>query len=349
MKTVFLEMEKIKDLNSGLGQFCLNFGRAICELNTSSFTPYFHVPSQKIGIFGESYKYKQVNKIHQLSPIKEKFDIWHCLHQGCKYLPPKNTSKIILTIHDLNFLEEKKGFFKERYKLKKLQRKIDRADFITVISKYTEAIVRESLSIDNTPIKVIYNGNTLTSFANISKPAFAPKGNFFFSMGIISPKKNFATLIPILKNFKDFSLIIGGNKNHPYAEEIRSIAKKLNVSDRVIMPGIISNEEKYWLYNNCHAFLFPSIAEGFGLPVVEAMSVGKPVFLSKSTSLPEIGGKEAFYFNSFESDDMIATMERGLNDWESDQDRGNRAIEWSKQFSWKQSAESYQDLYLKLQ
>jgi glycosyltransferase involved in cell wall biosynthesis len=348
MKNVFIEMEKLKDLNSGLGQFCFHLGSAISKLDPVKFNPYFFVPKEQVGVFGKYFEYLKANHLYRYFPLRKKFDIWHCLEQGSPYLPMDISTKVILTIHDLNFIEEKKNFFKRKLRLWKLQRMVNRADVITVISKYTEKVVRENLAINNTPIHVIYNGNSLTKFDNLSNPRYQPEGKFFFALGIISPKKNFKSLIPILNHFKEYKLVIAGNKNHSYANELLAIAKKLGVEKQVILPGKISDEEKYWYYRHCSAFLFPSIAEGFGLPVIEAMSVGKPVFLSRSTSLPEVGGEEAFYFDNFDASHMASIIEEGLLKWSNDSNKKNRAIEWANKFTWQKSAEAYQQLYLSL-
>ena len=87
------------------------------------------------------------------------------------------------------------------------------------------------------------------------------------------------------------------------------------------------------------------MAEGFGLPVVEAMSLGKPVFLSNLTCLPEIGGKEAYYWKNFEPNYMIETFEKGLKDFAEDTEKAHRSINWAKQFSWENAAKAYLNLY----
>jgi len=348
MKKVFLEMEKLKNMNSGLGQFCFQLGNTIFQSSSLKFEPHFFLPAKLKNIFGNHFNYIKSSTFCKFFPVKGRFDIWHCLHQESSYWPSSGSAKIILTIHDLNFLEIKKSKWKQKRRLKKLQNLIYRADAITVISKYTEKVVRENLKIPDIPLQVIYNGNSLKTFSFVSKPDFAPDGKFFFSIGIITLKKNFLTLVPLLKHSNDYHLIIAGNKNDSYAQEIQNLAKSLGVSNRLIMPGPINEEEKYWLYQNCAAFLFPSVAEGFGLPVIEAMSLGKPVFLSRFTSLPEIGGEEAFYFNSFDPHAMHSTIENGLKEFDSDKEKSQRIIEWSRQFSWRRALEAYQELYLKL-
>ena len=101
------------------------------------------------------------------------------------------------------------------------------------------------------------------------------------------------------------------------------------------------------LYVHCEAFVFPSLAEGFGLPVVEAMHLGKPVFLSQFTSLPEVGGPEAYYFTDFEGASMRETVANGLQDYQVHAKK--QAIQaWSKRFDWSVAAASYVEVYAKL-
>ena len=110
----------------------------------------------------------------------------------------------------------------------------------------------------------------------------------------------------------DYELIIAGNISN-YFERILEEARKWNVEDRVNIIGPISEGLKHWYLKNCLAFAFPSIAEGFGLPVVEAMYYGKPIFLSSYTSLPEVGGDLATYFNKeFDPEGMRLEFIEGM-------------------------------------
>jgi glycosyltransferase involved in cell wall biosynthesis len=92
--------------------------------------------------------------------------------------------------------------------------------------------------------------------------------------------------------------------------------------------------------------VFPSISEGFGLPVIEAMYFGKPVILSTHTSLPEIGGREAYYFQNFDPDEMNKVVVTALNEY--DLNKADRIKQWATQFNWENSANQYLDLYSKL-
>jgi glycosyltransferase involved in cell wall biosynthesis len=95
---------------------------------------------------------------------------------------------------------------------------------------------------------------------------------------------------------------------------------------------------------NCEAFVFPSISEGFGLPVLEAMFFGKPVILSTYTSLPEIGGSAAFYFQNFEAEHMQQVLLNALDDYKKE-NRSNEIRRRALLFDWEESAKQYLQVY----
>jgi glycosyltransferase involved in cell wall biosynthesis len=344
VKKIFIDTAKLSNLNSGLGQFCLHLGKALTALQ-SDFDFNFYVPENCKGIFGNTVNYIRQSNLHKFIPIRSKdYKLWHCLHQGAPYLPSDSRTPVMLTIHDLNFLYKYSGL-KLKKKLRELQHKINRAQILTAISEFTANEVKQHLDIGNKTIKVIYNGNTLVHYEDVQKPTFVPSGKFLFTLGIIQAKKNFHVLLPLLEQQKSYQLIIAGNDRDDYAAHIKEVAKKYGVLDRLIMPGIITEQEKFWLYSNCDAFLFPSLTEGFGLPVLEAMSLGKPVFLFNGSSLPEIGGSEAYYWNTFDPKEMNAVFMNGMNDFLADGAKKNRMITWAEQFSWSRAAQEYLQLY----
>lgn len=114
--------------------------------------------------------------------------------------------------------------------------------------------------------------------------------------------------------------------------------------DRIHITGGISESEKKWYYQHCTAFVFPSVAEGFGMPVLEAMDLGKPVFLSNLTSLPEVGGALAYYFTSFDPEEMRQVLQAGLTHYSntSPQDALHRH---ARSFSWLEAARKYLAIY----
>lgn len=277
--------------------------------------------------------------------VAAKADVWHCFYQGSPYWPKSKNTKVVLTVHDLNFTIKYSGWKRTRETVY-IQKHVERADAIVAISEFTKGEILRHLKVDSKKIAVIYNGVTTPNIAE-KKPSYLKDEKFFFCIGIISEKKNFHVVLPLLKHFQ-INLVIAGNNSGSYAKRIAEESKRLGISERVIMPGEISEEEKLWLYKNCEAFLFPSLTEGFGLPVVEAMSQGKPVFCSNLTSLPEIGGSHAYYFTDFDPEHMISTVISGMKDFQNNPAKMELVKEWSKQFSWEEAAQKYLRLYASL-
>jgi glycosyltransferase involved in cell wall biosynthesis len=111
--------------------------------------------------------------------------------------------------------------------------------------------------------------------------------------------------------------------------------------------GHVSEHEKSWYFNHCSAFALPSISEGFGLPLAEAMSCGKPLFLSDKTALPEIGGDVSFYFRDFHPEHMQQVFDSGMNNYNS---RGMKKMimERGRNFNWDKAARQYLEVYRSL-
>jgi len=348
MTRVLVEMEKLRNPNSGLGQVCRNLGEQYRSIADGATSLDFYLPDSSKGIFGANFHYVKQSPLHKWFPLRSTgYDVWHSLHQGSAYMPSVKRTKLLLTVHDLNFLEKYSGA-KQQLKLRKLQSKVNRANAITVVSKYTESILREHINVATRAVHVIYNGVTMAKPATPSTLDLSKYGDYFFSIGIVSPKKNFHVLLPLLKHFSDTHLVIAGPNDTEYAQRLRDEAKALNVQNRFHLLGAVSEADKYWLHAGSKAFLFPSLAEGFGLPAVEAMSLGKPVFLSNLTSLPEIGGPEAFYFNSFKPQAMTEAVEKGLAEYNRDSNKKERIAKWTERYSWRNAALAYLDLYKSL-
>lgn len=345
MASILIDIYKTNDLYSGLGQFSINFARHMAEMAPRRYDLHFQGMKKHSFIKFSRHSFEPVNFQKRFFPsINKKYDLWHCLHQFPSHMPGMNT-KCLLTIHDLNFLIEKNETKAGKY-LARLQKNINRADAITVISHHTKKMVEENLDLGRKPIHTIHNGVELKKYTNPVRPPFIDDTKFFFTLGIIGPKKNFRTLVPLMHHFKDYKLIIAGNKSSDSARQIEAQIIDNKLQDRVILPGKISDEEKYWLYKNCRAFLFPSIAEGFGLPVIEAMLEGKPVFLSKSTSLPEVGGDVAFYLENFDARYMTKFIDEKLNYFDANKEvLEQNILLHAQKFTWESCINNFLKVY----
>lgn len=341
----------MKYLNIGLFSYCLNLGNSLKKLSFKSDCKitYYYPSGLKEKYFGTDASYLYQNSFQKLIfPNTDKFNVWHCTHQDSSYHPKNKQLKKVLTIHDLNFLHEANvSGSKIKRRLNRIQQLIDRSDHIITISEFVNQEIRKYIRIDNKPVSVIYNGCQIFQKKEPLAPSLVPDRPFIFSLGAITPKKNFHVLPRLLIN-NDFQLVVSGNiSNKAYQNQMMEEAVQLGVSNRLFFTGAVSEDEKQWYYTHCMAFAFPSLAEGFGLPVVEAMSFGKPVFLSRLTSLPEIGGKDAYYFDSFETESMASVFLNGMNDMEKHREEKVLAYQqWASRFSWDNCARQCMDVYI---
>jgi glycosyltransferase involved in cell wall biosynthesis len=159
-----------------------------------------------------------------------------------------------------------------------------------------------------------------------------------FSPSAKRPHKNLPRLIEAVSRLDGVQLVIPGYAN-PHEAELRSLASQLGVSDRVRFPGWLPDADVEGLYALCACMCFPSLAEGFGLPVLEAMRRGVPVACSNATSLPEVAGDAALLFDPESVDAIAAALGRLLGDAALRDDLARRGREQALSFSWARTAE----------
>lgn len=351
MPTIALEMERLRNPYSGLGQYCLHLGHAFAA-DTSAASQGFAclVPAERKGEFGDKMAYKAVKPWHKILGPRLGESLWHCMHQDSEYLPGNRKTPLAITIHDLNFLDRPDySEAKKQRRIAAMQQKIDRAKGLVYISEYVRQWVHQQVKVPAGMLEsVIYNGGSFQKTGpNVQRDLSDVQHPFLFSIGI-HPKKNYHVLMPILAENKQYQWVVAGPDSRGYRAKIEQEAQKFGVANRIHFCGPVGDEEKRAYYQQCTALMFPSLSEGFGLPVVEAMSLGKPVFLSNRTSLPEIGGIEAYYFKDFEPQTLLDAFARGMKDFENDPEKPERMKTWAAQFTWEKAARQYLEFYQKL-
>lgn len=347
-RSVFIDMRYLSYLTNGFGQLCLYYGNYFLnnpdkyeDLNITLF-----VPKEYVGKFGNNVNYLEVSKIYKFFPfLLPDFDVTHSITQQIKYTRLGDKTFRILTIHDLNYLYQRDNKKKAQRKHKQTQARINLADLITVISKFTEEDLKRNFPIINVPVIINYIGLRDITKDNDQKPLFLKSDRkFFFTIGEVTEKKNFGVLTDMMKLMPEYDLYICGNDSSEYAEKIREQVNREQITN-VFLTGKISHEEKIWLHRNCHAFVFPSKFEGFGAPVIEAMRFDKPVFSSRMTSLNEIGGKYAFFWENFEPGYMKKIMEKHMLNFYSDTDFRRQQMEYAFSFTIEKHMENFFNLY----
>lgn len=352
MKNIIFDCERMKYGNTGLYAYCLSLGKMLEEKmrEDSAEKITFFSPSSVVPLFGRQSSTITQRPLHKfyMPPLNE-FDIWHSTYQGSHYIPKRNKKiKVVLSIHDLNFLYEQKTPARRLSHLRHLQDNIDRSETIVCISDFCRNDVLAHCNVGHKKVHVIHNGTNRLTHPVLSESSYRPKRPFLFSLGVMCRKKNFHVLLSLLNQRRNMELLIAGRPDDmDYFDFIKKSARKLRVGEKLRMLGSISENEKSWYYRNCYAFALPSIAEGFGLPVTEAMSVGKPVFLSDRTALPEIGSNFAFYFHDFSAGHMQNVFESGMREYEDKKMQGV-IQQHCESFSWEKAAAQYLDVYRSL-
>lgn len=355
---VFVDLQRLRNPATGLGQFCIHFAENLAKLEKQRpsgmqfelFVPHSWAQKWK-GAFSSVFHFREVKPWNKSWMGFKNHAVWHCTHQDSPYLPFSAKTPVVLTIQDLNVLHKYSGV-RLAYKLKKIQSKMNRAQVITTTSHYTLTEIQKYLNLKGKQVQVIPLGNPIEGMMPPNHPpswvSHLVGKPFYFSMGSFLKKKNFEVLIPLLALNPEHCLVIAGNDETPYGEHVAQLAEKLGVSDRLILLGEIDDSSRLWAYANCEAFLFPSLAEGFGLPVVEAMSMGKPVFVSNACSLPEIVGKSGFVWDSFDPNEMNEVLQKGIQFAKNNVLFLNEAKFVASKYSWTKMAQEYLKIYHQL-
>jgi glycosyltransferase involved in cell wall biosynthesis len=255
-----------------------------------------------------------------------------------------------ISIMDLGFLRwpeqfTKKDFFQLKYWTKLSAKK---ANKIFTISEFSKKDILDKYKIDKDKVEVIYPAIEEIKKENTHEDRRIDKigAPYIIYLGTLKPSKNIKRLIKAFNNlkkeneFKQLKLVIAGKKGWLY-KEIFALIKKLNLENEVIFTGFVSEEKKKALIKQAEAFVLPSLWEGFGIPVLEAMQLGTPVVCSKTASLPEVAGNAAIYIkNSIKTEEIDKSLRKVLKLTQNERKKLiNRGYKRVKMFNWYDSAE----------
>jgi glycosyltransferase involved in cell wall biosynthesis len=349
MKKILIDLSILKHIDCGLGQVAYNYAKYF-EKNAGSmdFEVHLLVPKRYVGAFGKDVHYHISNKIYTIFPfLFPKFDLWHSIHQLSRFKPSRRSTKQILTIHDINFIYEKRGLKREKY-AQYFEKKIQRADRLVSISQFTRTDVMKHFPTDK-PITVIYNGVEFSPVSSGTMPDIPvlTEKKFLFSIGQIRWKKNFHVMLDAMKLMPEYNLIISGSVSTDYAEMIRKRIADEKI-ENIFLTGNIKHSEKVWLYAHCEAFVFPSLFEGFGLPVIEVMSFGKPVISSDKTSLKEIDSNHVFFLKNFQPEHIAEKIREAIDSYKKNPKMVTENENYAKGFTYDNHMASYISIYREL-
>jgi len=358
---IVIDLEKLRHINCGLGRFSLHLGTELLRVAPGRFQPVFFLPPgadryfpsggfEQIAVAAwkkEAFRGLARPLMRPFLPEPE-IALWHVTNQMSKYLPLDPRVPVVLTIHDLNFLHEAphdEQVGKIARKLADIQIKIDRAAAVVTDSQFVADDVASRLRLGGRPIHVVPLGLSPPPAPAASRPAWLPPGAFLLTVGNCLAHKNFHVLLDLIERLPDRRLVIAGKKATPYGDFLSREISRRRLEGRAILPGEVSDADRQWLYENCEAFLFPSLTEGFGFPVLEAMEAGRPVFMARTTCLPEIAGEHGFYLDSFDPTAMVAAFAAGMETFAADPEFADRARAHASTYSWGATARGYARVY----
>ena len=278
-------------------------------------------------------------------------------------LPLFSKNKNIVTIHDLTplvFPQHFKSGLKGKIKWEIQKRGLREARAIITDSISSKKDIVKYAGINESKIRVIYlaSGLEFKKIQNLESKGLDLRNKyklpekFALYVGDVTWNKNLPRLIEAVNKIKATLVMVGKaltdsdfDRSNPWNKDLVKVQELAQSSSNIIRLGFVPTEDLVLLYNMASVFTMPSLYEGFGLPILEAMSCGCPVVASKEGSVPEIVGNAAKYVNAYSTDDIALGIKAVLDDPELQKDLSRRGIVQAAKFTWQKTAKQTTQVY----
>lgn len=295
---------------------------------------------------------------------KENADIIHFFYNWS--FPSVKKVPCVLTLHDVipYTFREAMGWFRNVFIYKKAIRKACRLnDVVVTVSEYSKQDIANKVGVPLSKIRVVYNGLRTPAekdpdLQSQLEQKFNLQNGFMLNIGGIHERKNIPRLIQAFakvvsnEDYKGNLLITGSVSGAPYQEKMRKICHAevvaAGLEGQVVFTGFIPDDELDILLNQASMLIYPSLYEGFGIPILEAMHAGIPVITSNMTAMPEIAGDAGMLVDPLSFDDMAAAMSQLLKDDALRTDLISKGKNRVAGFSWEKNWNEYLALYQEL-
>lgn len=359
---LFINATHFYDTPSGLGVYTQNLVRAllkrysnvkvftgnrnieVSDLNSLVITPRCINPRK--GTFGHLLRLLWEHSFLWINTIKERPDIlFSTVHEGIA-LPIIKTKQII-TIHDLIALRFPHYFKRLKYYFTYfLPATLENSHAIVCVSESTKKDLLTYYKPDK-PVYVVYPGYDKRIFFPRRREKFKSFGRYILFVGDMRPHKNLERLIQAISKLRhlNFKLLIAGKKDKRFYPALEKIVKDHRIEDRIVFLDYVPLEELPHIYSCAEAFVFPSLYEGFGLPLIEAMACGCPVVTSDIPPIREVCGDSVYYVNPYDTESIAGAIYRILTDPSLRENFRVRGIDRTKAFSWEKSADEHVKIF----
>jgi len=293
--------------------------------------------------------------------LSEKADIIHFFYNWS--FPFRKKTPSILTVHDVIpfTFREAMGLYRNIFLYKPGIRMACRLnDIIATVSVFSKQDIAKKVGVPHDKIRVIPNGlreenSKDPSLEEELKKRFEIKDAFILNVGGIHERKNIVRLIHAfarLVNLNGYSgklLITGSVSGAPYQNKMKSMCdasvRETGMENRIIFTGFISEKELDSLFRMADFLIYPSLYEGFGIPVLEAMKMGLPVITSNTTAMPEVAGDAAYLADPTNIEEMTSVMSELLQNRQRRKEMIEKGLERARAYTWQNASESYLKLY----
>jgi len=353
--------EIVKRLRNGKDTFhcfCFNFlGENIIDIDKRNFP--IDIEEFKLfpySIYTRLWDYIPISYNHF---FKQKVDIIHFFNY---IVPPNIKGKIILTVYDMVYKNFRETMTKKNYNRleKNLSRSVNRADLIITISENSKNEISKYLLVDKDKIKIVYPGVEIEKFNRIPnvneissiREKYNLPTSYILYLGTIEPRKNIKRIIDSFYIYKQnnlnyLKLVIAGKKGWMF-DKIFDKINKYGIIDDIIFTGYVDEGDKPFIYKLSKVFVFPSLYEGFGMPVLEAMAASAPVITSNSSSLPEVAGDAAILVDPYDIQSIAKAMEQVVSNDSLREDMIKKGLKQCLNFTWEKSIEKLYKIYSSL-
>ena len=282
------------------------------------------------------------------------------LHCTSNTAPIWCKTPLVLTLHDIIFLE---GRDKQNHSLYQnmgwlyrrldVPRILDKCKRIITVSEFEKENIIAKLKIPRERVTMIYNGynewfRPIDDTMQVYKK-YIPESGFLFFLGNTDPKKNTERTLVAYSRYLEKSTVkrklLMADLSPDYLDAIIRNNAIENIRNNMVVPGYIDNKDLPYIYNSAFAFLYTSLRESFGIPILESMACGTPVVTSNTSSMPEIGGTDAILVNPEDVGQITAMLLELENNPAFYEEKRRAGLERVKSFSWRRTAEQLLNLY----
>jgi len=325
--------------NSGLGNYSRDLIRVFLERASKADTFYLfnpkHKDQHKVNLTYNTFivepasffwvKFKSFWRLKYITKLSKTYDldIYHGLSGEIPLGIIKTKTKTIVTIHDLIFLRYPKlyNFFDRKIHYFKFKYAAKNSNHIIAISEQTKRDIIETFNVPEKKISVVYqscNSAFKKQYSKHNKEQVKLKYNlpkkFILNVGTIEERKNLLTIVKAVQHLNTPLFVVG--KKTGYYKRITQFIEENGLRNRIYFLNNVSLKELAIIYQLSTVFCYPSIFEGFGIPIIEALYSKTPVITSKGSCFPEAAGPDSLYISPYDFEDLSIKIKKLLDDFD---------------------------------